>query len=140
MPIRTQRDEQPSLNLTPMIDVVFLLIIFFMVGTKFTELERKIKLEVPEVSDSGALTSAPEKKVINVYHDGSITIDRQVVTLLQLTELLRIAGAEYQDLGVLIRGDAEGPFQNVASVLGACRQAGVAEMGISVRLARQEKQ
>lgn len=52
MPLKTHTDEQPSLNLTSMIDVVFLLIIFFMVGTKFTELERKIGLQVPEVNDS----------------------------------------------------------------------------------------
>ena len=52
MPLKTHLDEQPSLNLTPMIDIVFLLIIFFMVGTKFTELERKIALEVPQISES----------------------------------------------------------------------------------------
>ena len=44
MPLKIHIDEQPSLNMTPMIDIVFLLIIFFMVGTKFTELERKIGL------------------------------------------------------------------------------------------------
>jgi len=38
MPLKTQQDEQPTLNLTPMIDVVFLLIIFFMVATKFDEM------------------------------------------------------------------------------------------------------
>jgi biopolymer transport protein ExbD len=121
-----------------MIDVVFLLIIFFMVGTKFTELERKIKLEVPQVSDVSALTSAPEKRVINVYRDGSITFDRTIVTLGELQDVLREARGEYQGLSVLIRGDAAVPFQSVASVLGACRQAGIAEMGISVRLASNE--
>jgi biopolymer transport protein ExbD len=53
MPLKTHVDEQPTLNLTPMIDIVFLLIIFFMVGTKFTELERKMALEVPQVGDAG---------------------------------------------------------------------------------------
>jgi biopolymer transport protein ExbD len=134
MPLKTHQDEPPSLNLTPMIDVVFLLIIFFMVGTKFTELERKIKLQVPEVGDVGTLTSAPERKVINVYHDGSITVDRRTVT-----ELLTAARQEFQHLGVIIRGDADGPLQNVATVLGACQSAGVEEMGISVRIARNER-
>ena len=61
MPLKTHLDEQPTLNLTPMIDIVFLLIIFFMVGTKFTELERKIALQVPEVSDvEGAQPGAGE--------------------------------------------------------------------------------
>ena len=138
MPLKTHLDEQPTLNLTPMIDVVFLLIIFFMVGTKFTELERKIALEVPQVSDVKALTPAPERRVINVHRDGRIEVDRAFVSLDELVQHLASARREYADLGVLVRGDAEGEFQNVAGVLGACRQAGIAEMGISVRLARKE--
>lgn len=137
MPIKTHMDEQPSLNLTPMIDIVFLLIIFFMVGTKFTEMERKISLEVPELSGIEALAPAPEKRVINVYRDGKIDLDRQPVTLAELTSKLQVAREEYSELGVIVRGDAEGPFQNVATVLGAVRRAGIAEMGISVRLAQK---
>ena len=60
MPLKTQIEEMPNLNMTSMIDIVFLLIIFFMVGTKFAENERKIALEVPRVSDRGTLTSAPD--------------------------------------------------------------------------------
>jgi len=139
MPLKTHLDEQPTLNLTPMIDIVFLLIIFFMVGTKFTELERKIGLRVPEVADKGALTAAPERKIVNVFRDGTITLDRTPVTLDVLTSRLASARSQYEDLGVLVRGDGKGDFQGVASVLNACKQAGVQELGISVRLARQEK-
>jgi biopolymer transport protein ExbD len=138
MPLRTHLDEQPTLNLTPMIDIVFLLIIFFMVGTKFTELERKITLRVPEVVDRGALTAAPERKVVNVYRDGTITLDKVPVTLQQLTASLAETRRQYEDLGVLVRGDAKGEFQLVASVLNACKQAGVRDLGISVRLVRRE--
>ena len=139
MPLKTHLDEQPSLNLTPMIDIVFLLIIFFMVGTKFTELERKIGLRVPEVADKGALTAAPERKMVNVFRDGTVTLDRVPVTLGELTSRLATARSQYSDLGVLVRGDARGEFQLVASVLNACKQAGIRELGISVRLVRQEK-
>jgi len=138
MPLKTHLDERPTLNLTPMIDIVFLLIIFFMVGTKFTELERKIGLRVPQVAETGALTAAPERKVVNVYRDGGITLDRKPVTLDQLTQRLAAARAQYSDLGVLVRGDANGRFQRVAEVLNACKQADVRELGISVRLVRRE--
>jgi len=134
MPLKTHLDEQPTLNLTPMIDIVFLLIIFFMVGTKFTELERKIGLQVPEVADRGALTAAPERKVVNIFRDGTISLDEKPVTLEQLSAELATARSQYADLGVLIRGDAEGRFQNVAEVLNACKQADIRELGISVRL------
>ncbi|MGI9518583.1 MAG: ExbD/TolR family protein, partial [Pirellulaceae bacterium] len=91
MPIRVQRDEQPTLNLTPMIDIVFLLIIFFMVGTKFSELseaERNIDLNVPEVQSAKALTAAPKKRVINVFEDGQVTLDDVPVSLQELTSEL----------------------------------------------------
>jgi biopolymer transport protein ExbD len=132
MPLRTHHDEQPALNLTSMIDVLFLLIIFFMAGTKFTEMERKIGLKVPQVSDGGTLTAAPEKKIVAVYRDGQITLDRQNVTLDELSRRLSAARAQYADLGVLVRGDGAGEFQRVAEVLNACRKAGIVELGVAV--------
>lgn len=139
MPLKTHQDEQPTLNLTPMIDIVFLLIIFFMVGTKFAEWESKLTLKVPQVTDVGALAPAPEKRVINVYGDGRLSLDRDFVSLEQLEQRLAKARQQYNELGVVVRGDAEGAFQNVATVLGACRKAGITDMGISVRLARKNR-
>ncbi len=137
MPLKTNVDEPMTINMTPMVDVVFQLIVFFMVGTKFAEMERDIALHVPQVSEVKALTPAPERRVVNVYRDGQISIDRQIVTLEQLVSRLTAARREYAGLGVLVRGDAEGPFQNVASVLGACRRAGINDLGISVRIEGQ---
>ncbi len=134
MPLKTHLDEQPTLNLTPMIDIVFLLIIFFMVGTKFSELERKIGLHVPEVTDRGALTAAPERRVINVYRDGRVELDGQTVTLELLHDRLKDARSQYADLGVLVRGDGLGPYQNVAAVLNACKQAGIRDLNLSVQI------
>jgi biopolymer transport protein ExbD len=136
MPLKTHLDEQPTLNLTPMIDVVFNLIIFFMVGTQFTDPERQIPLQVPRVVDRGVLTAAPERKVVNVYRDGVITLDRETVTLEQLVASLAAARSQYDDLGVLVRGDSEGKFEHVANALNACKQAGIRELGISVQLTR----
>jgi len=132
MPLRTSLDEQPSLNLTSMIDVLFLLIIFFMAGTQFTQKERKIGLKVPQVSDGATLAVVPDKKVISVYRDGQITLDRQEVTLDELGRRLNAARQQYPDVGVLVRGDGAGDFQRVAEVLNACRKAGIAELGVAV--------
>lgn len=134
MPLKTHLDEQPSLNLTPMIDIVFLLVIFFMVGTKFSELERKIGLRIPEVTDHGALTAAPERRVVNVYRDGRIELDQQTVTLDLLRDRLVNARSQYAELGVLVRGDGTGPYQNVAAVLNACKQAGIRDLNLSVQI------
>ncbi len=135
MPLKIQRDDQSSINLTPMIDIVFLLIIFFMVGTKFSELnevERDIALQVPQVTDAHALTAAPRKRVINVYRDGRIVLDEKPVSINQLQTELSNARLQYNKLGVVIRGDADSRYQNVANVIATCRKADITDLNISV--------
>jgi len=139
MPLKVNIDETPSLNLTSMIDVLFLLIIFFMVGTRFTDPERNIGLHLPQVRETGALTEAPSKRVVNVMQDGRILLDDKAVTLVELQAELTAAHHQYPELGVLVRGDAAGAFQHVASVLAACRASGIADLGIAVRLAENTK-
>ena len=136
MPLKTSVDEVPTMNLTSMIDVLFLLIIFFMAGTQFTELERNIQLQIPQVGDAKNLPAAPKRHVISIYRDGQVALDREPVTLEQLSQRLAEQRKADPNLGVLVRGDGEGTFQNVASVLAACRQAGISDLGISVRLAQ----
>ncbi len=135
MPLKPVQDELPSMNMTPMIDVVFLLLIFFMVGTKMSDSERSIALKVPVVRDAAPLTEPPNSREILVYEDGHIELDQRTVTIESLREELAAAKREYADLGVIVRGDAKGAFQNVATVLSACREAGIDDMGISVRMA-----
>ena len=62
MPLKTHLDDEPTLNLTAMLDVMFLLIIFFMLGTRFIDDERKIGLRVPEVVDRGRSPPRPPAK------------------------------------------------------------------------------
>jgi len=137
MVLKTTREELPALNLTPMIDVVFLLIIFFMVGTKFAEEERKIDVQVPSVGEAAASIMVRQKRTVSVLRDGTVLLDDQQLSIPELTSALRQARQGSPDLGVTIRGDADGSFQNVASVLSACRAAGVKDMSVSVRIAPQ---
>lgn len=136
MPLKTSNDELPVLNLTPMIDVVFLLIIFFMVGTKFAEEERKLDLQVPAVGAAAPSLTSAKKRIVSVLRDGSVLLDDRNMTVPQLTNELRQARRASPHLGITIRGDAEGSFQNVAAVMSACKSAGVRDMAVSVRLAR----
>jgi biopolymer transport protein ExbD len=140
MPLKTHVDEQPTLNLTAMLDVMFLLIIFFALNTRFMDEERQIELRVPQVADRGALAAAPERKTVNIYRDGTLSLDQAPVTLEELGARLAAARARSNRLAVLVRGDGRGEFQQVAAVLNACKQAGVADLGISVRLMQLEKQ
>ena len=139
MPLKTQLSDAPAPNLTPMIDVVFLLIIFFMVGTNFTQVDHKItvNVNVPEVTNQpAALTAKPTQRVISVHADGHITLDNETVTLEQLEQKLKAAVKEYPQLGIIVRGAATGAFGNVAQVLSSVKASGVSEMDIAVRPTR----
>src|SRR5215475_10896244 len=70
MPLKLHHDEQPTLNLTAMLDIMFLLLIFFVLNTKFLDDERQINLQVPQVNGQNKLAAADQQKTINVYKDG----------------------------------------------------------------------
>jgi len=135
MPLKLQHDEMPVLNLTSMIDVLFLLIIFFMVATKFDEMERDIKVAVPQVAQAGNDTPPKQPLVVTVKADGRMDLDGKPVSDQELTAKLKAFRTPLSDPTVVIHGDAKCAFQHVASALGACRQAGISELGITVRIA-----
>ena len=68
-----------ALNLTPLIDVVFLLLIFFMVATTFLEPEREISIELPEAATASERAEVPDEIVINVLRDGSLNVNGSAV-------------------------------------------------------------
>lgn len=140
MPLKVQQNCDTSINLTPLIDIVFLLIIFFMVGTKFSELsemERNIPLQVPSVSEARALTATPKKRLIHVLANGEIILDGQAVSISELQTELTLAKNEHPQLGVVVRGDANSIYQKVAEVIAACRMATISDVNIAVRTAEQ---
>ncbi len=136
MPLKLQQhDELPALNLTSLIDVLFLLIIFFMVATKFDEMDRNIQVAVPKVAQAGNDPAPHLPLIVTVTADGRFDLDGKTVTESQLTERLAAARTPLTDPTVVIHGDAKCAFQHVATALGACRQAGISELGITVRIA-----
>ncbi len=136
MPLKTQHDELPALNLTSMIDVVFLLIVFFMCAARFSDEERDIDLRLPEVAKADAANAAPQAHQVAVYAGGRIALDRADVTLAELTTQLAVAKAAQPGTSVVILGDAGCEFQHVAEALAACKEAGVTQLSVSVRIAQ----
>lgn len=132
MPLKTHQDDLPAINLTPMIDIVFNLIIFFMVSTRFTEIERKLDVSIPQVGGAGKLSEVQRSQTINVHRDGQLALNGQSLTLAELRTRLAALHRQYEKLEVTIRGDGLAHYQHVAAVMTACRQAGISEMGIAV--------
>jgi biopolymer transport protein ExbD len=139
MPLRMHQDDMPNINLTPMVDIIFQLIIFFMVGSRFTEMDKKVDVSVPQVSNAQQLPTAPTRYVVHVQKDGNLFFNSEPVTIEALVEQLKTARKTTTDLNVIVRGDADSNLQNVASVLTACRAAGIADVGISVREASKRR-
>jgi biopolymer transport protein ExbD len=139
MPVRTQPLEEPTLNLTPMIDVILVLIIFFMVATKFAEEERSVELQVPSISNRNAAMTAPEPKIVNVHRDGHVSLGSLNVSIEELKGQLAQAHAQYRRLNVLIRGDRLATHGRMTEVYDACKQAGIGELAISVKLETKKR-
>lgn len=126
--------SEPTLNLTPMIDIVFLLIIFFMVGTQFNEQERQYEVQVPSVSDAPPLTSRPDEIVVTVDAEGQVSIRDEQLTLAALEQRLSQARENYVDQTVVVRGSGPDPYQNVMDVLAACHRAKINHISLANRM------
>ena len=133
MPLRTSQLDEPSINLTSMLDVVMLLIIFFMLSTQFREEERQYDVKLPTISDASALTGQPDEIIVNVMPDGSIRLRQEQVNLDQLEAAMRAAAAKFAGQTVVIRGDGSIPYQEIMDVMAACRRGGIRNTSLSHR-------
>lgn len=131
MPLKSLPVEEPSLNLTPMVDIVFLLIIFFMVGTQFAEMERSIDVQLPTVSSVTPLTNLPDAKVIDIHDDGKIEYEGTEVTLENLQGVLDKARENYSGQAIVLRGDQRCAYQQIMNVIAVCKRAKIASISLA---------
>ena len=120
LPQDAQELEGP--NLTPVIDVVFLLLIFFLVATRYDQEERELDITLPEVTQAQPLSMTPEL-VINVTKDGRFRIVRREYSEPQLQALINESKRNNPHQSVLIRGDGESALKHAVRVMGMCNRA-----------------
>jgi biopolymer transport protein ExbD len=131
---RLQSDELPQINMTPMVDVVLCLLVFFMAATRLYDWdENEFTVKVPEVSDAAPLTSAPDDLALTVLAPNKVALKDRTLDLMGLTKALEEARGRYADQGVLIRGDGQLAYQDLADVLSACNAAGIRNVKLPVR-------
>jgi len=129
MNLRPRRREPPDINLTPLIDVVFLLLIFFMVSTTFND-DARLRLTLPEADGEPAQAGELDLLELVVDVSGRFSVDGGEVLGTDVGTLRRAlkeatAGPEAADRPVLIRADAKTPHQAVMTALDALGQLGI---------------
>lgn len=132
MNLKPDRKDDIELNLTPLIDVVFLLLIFFMVSTTF-EKQAKLKLQLPSASTE-AQVQDQKTVVIGIDAKGHYFInDRQLVntSLDTLKIALKKVTNGKTDMPVTLRADANTPHQSVVTAMDAASQLGLVKLSIA---------
>ncbi|SRR6056297_2212341 len=126
-----RKSEDVTINLTPMIDVVFLLVIFFMVGSKFSEAESRVDVSVASAAEMQAISRLPDKRIIDVESNGTVLLDGQVIAPEVLFTSLQEQFKIYPGLSVLVRNDNAAPYGIVDQVLLTVRNSGVSAISVA---------
>jgi biopolymer transport protein ExbD len=136
---RVQADELPIINMTPMVDVILCLLVFFMAATRLYDWdENEFVVNVPQVVEAAPLTAAPDDLMLTVVKKGAVAVGESTYDLNGLVTLLREARGRFVNQGVVIRADASLVYQDLADVLSACDEAGIRNVRLPVR-SRDEK-
>jgi biopolymer transport protein ExbD len=114
-------DSDEGLNLTPMIDVVFLLLIFFLVATRFDEEEKLVSINLAEILQAQPIVSGTQEIVVNITKNGTFNIAGKDYSEEQMIAILREASVKNPgNQRVQIRADEEVQFRYPLTVIGVC--------------------
>jgi len=139
MNLQPGNEDEPDINLTPLIDVVFLLLIFFMVSTTF-EHQSRIQIELPEASADTAISEDDTLEII-IDVQGRYFIGEQQVINSELGTLKTAIGkalGKREDIPVIVRADARTPHQAVITVLDATSQLGLTRISLATTRTESE--
>ncbi|MDD5556569.1 MAG: biopolymer transporter ExbD [bacterium] len=131
MRIVCRRGAEDSLNLTPLIDVMFNLLIFFLVATSFQRLQRELQVDLPKSKAAGQVAIDIQPIAVTVDREGKVTMAEREVTIEELPGLLREAVAAARKPRVFVRGDAKSYHEHIVAVLGACQEAGITDVSLA---------
>lgn len=130
MRIRDDELAEPEFGMAPLIDIVFQLLIFFMVATTYSRQERELGIELPAAASAREPQPVPEELVINVFRDGRVTLLGREVAREALAAALSEAARSRGDVPVTIRGDRLVHHEDVVAVLDACGLAGLVNLTV----------
>jgi biopolymer transport protein ExbD len=121
------KDTTPAIELTPIIDIVFLLLIFFLVATTFQQSEREMQIALPVAESGGPISVSLRELIINVQADGGIIVSGRTVSIEDLRLIVAEAVEANPEQKVTIRADQSSTYNQVVGVLDACKLSGIQE-------------
>ena len=116
-----------SIEMTPMIDVVFLLLTFFLVASSFHQVEREMQIALPVASSSGPISAALRELVVNVDAEGEIIVAGRQLAPDDFRTMVTEAVERNPQKKVTLRGDRATAYANIVNVLDICKACGVQE-------------
>ncbi len=121
-----------ALNLTPLIDVVFLLLIFFLVATRFAQEDRELPVQLPAASSAMPMTMEPQELVVNIDQNGVYFVNGSTMDAVGLEKMMSQAVTDNPlNQSVIIRGDRRVALQHVVTVMDLCNKLGIANYKVS---------
>jgi biopolymer transport protein ExbD len=123
-------EEDYSINLPSMTDIIFLLLIFFMVATVLKDSTRRLDVQLPEAR-SGQTTEA-QRLTIEMAADGTMSLNGELITQEQLEQQLQPVGADVQR-SVIIKADKRLSYGKVIEIMGLCQASGIADIAVAVK-------
>jgi biopolymer transport protein ExbD len=124
-------DDDLRIELTSMTDIVFLLLIFFMVSTTFVDFNRRLDIQLPDTAAAEPAQQV-QQHIIELGSQGTLLLNGKAVRLEELTQQLQSQGQSHTR-SVIIRADKRLPYGQVITVLGLVRQANVHDIAVAVR-------
>lgn len=125
-------DEEPvEIQMTSLIDCVFLLLIFFLVSSQMKKVEKELPIVLPQASAVRQVKETPDMTTVSVDKFGELYVNSQPVGAEGLRAKLREAARENPDMRIRISGDVYAPFRSIVQVLDTCQGEGLNIIGIN---------
>ncbi|MEO5721253.1 MAG: biopolymer transporter ExbD [Chthoniobacterales bacterium] len=121
----------PGIQLAPLVDVLMLLLIFFLLTWNAARNENELDVKIPKASDAKEKSAPIGDVVVNVKADGTVVVNRRTLNTTELTEMLRGLVQLDANQAVVIRGDEAGAYKHVVGVLNTCSEAGVTNVAFA---------
>jgi biopolymer transport protein ExbD len=121
--LQSRNSQTPTIPVAPLIDIVFITLIFFMTLSVFYQLENEISISVPKADQSTEATRSPGEIIINIDQKGQIVVNQKSLTKSDLEKMLLRLSNLYPNQPVIIRADKKTHHEKVIDVLNACAGA-----------------